>query len=209
MNFFSRLFSLFSSYLRLVHRNKLPTAPTIFLPPLLPAPRCEHVFVLLGHWLHVSHAQFTSHLPWGRHDLLFFRSPVPDLIVGRGRGRGGPGGAGRVPTTYCLSPEGDFCCQATMLPILPSIQPGIHHCRHLIRLKFCRQTEGPLGSLTLEPLRLPICNRPLCTLNKQTQSHSRCTGPLQWQTVPLLYSNLREEVTAPRLSAGTFVYEKK
>lgn len=95
MNFFSRLFSLFSSYLRLVHRNKLPTAPTIFLPPLLPAPRCEHVFVLLGHWLHVSHAQFTSHLPWGRHDLLFFRSPVPDFIVGRGRGRGGGGRGGR------------------------------------------------------------------------------------------------------------------
>lgn len=33
---------------------------------------CEHMFVLLGRWLPVSHTQFNLPLPWGRRDLYAF-----------------------------------------------------------------------------------------------------------------------------------------
>lgn len=71
LHFFSQCFS----FLVLLSGHQIsPKLTSPAAPPHRPhsAPRCEHMFVLLGRWLPVSHTQFNLPLPWGRHDLYAF-----------------------------------------------------------------------------------------------------------------------------------------
>lgn len=79
--YFSKMFFLFlfcsaaieppSSYRLLLHLHRPRSAAC-----------CEHMFVLLGRSLPVSHTQFNLPLPWGRHDLYAFKKSCTKLNCG-------------------------------------------------------------------------------------------------------------------------------
>lgn len=141
MFFFLVLFSGHQTSLQLSSPAAAPPPPPTLL---LAVSTC--LFYLAADSLQAIHS-LTCRCPEADMTFMPFKKSCTKLNCG------GP------TSTYSSSPEGNFCCQATMLPpIHPSIGPCIHHCRHPIHLDSCHVggwVGGDFETPTLEPLGLP------------------------------------------------------